>query len=151
VSLAGSDPSSLPTAADTCVVLGATGVDDRRIAQTRRDALDLTACQFPARRSDISDTPDETAQFVSAATSCEPWLSTQPRRPSDVHQEHGGGSGVLNAQPLRLRVVPFSTIKWSPFRLSRFKGGAQNGPLFDQQMVPFSVDKNSPKTKGSWL
>jgi hypothetical protein len=40
-------------------------------------------------------------------------------------------------------VVPFSIIKWSPFQLSRFKRGAQNGPLFDQQMVPFSIDKNN--------
>ena len=39
-------------------------------------------------------------------------------------------------------VVPFSIIKWSPFQLSRFKRSAQNGPLFDQQMVPFSIDKN---------
>jgi hypothetical protein len=45
-------------------------------------------------------------------------------------------------------VVPFSIIKWSPFQLSRFKRGAQSGPLFDQQMVPFSIDKNMASSGG---
>lgn len=58
---------------------------------------------------------------------------------------HGFSTALV---PLRRRtatttgVVPFSIIKWSPFRLSRFRRGVQNGPLFDQQTVPFSIDKN---------
>jgi len=38
-------------------------------------------------------------------------------------------------------VVPFSIVKWSPFRLSRFRQGVQSGPLFDCQVGPFSLDK----------
>ena len=59
--------------------------------------------------------------------------SVDRRAVSAVHTAHS---------PYDYEVVPFSIIKWSPFQLSRFKRGAQNGPLFDQQMVPFSVDKN---------
>ena len=40
-------------------------------------------------------------------------------------------------------VVLFSMIKWPCFQLSRFRRGVQNGPLFDDQMALFSVDKNS--------
>ena len=40
-------------------------------------------------------------------------------------------------------VVLFSMIKWPCFQLSRFRRGVQNGPLFDDQMALFSVDKNT--------
>ena len=39
------------------------------------------------------------------------------------------------------RVVPFSTVKWFPFQLSKCRLRSQCGSLFDRQMVPFSVDK----------
>ena len=40
-----------------------------------------------------------------------------------------------------MRVVPFSVIKWSPFRSSNLSDHDQGGSLFDHQVVPFSVDK----------
>ncbi|MCX6032887.1 MAG: hypothetical protein NT169_26825, partial [Chloroflexi bacterium] len=41
------------------------------------------------------------------------------------------------------RVVPFSTVNWFPFQLSKCRPEGQSGSLFDRQLVPFSLDKNS--------
>ena len=46
-------------------------------------------------------------------------------------------------------VVPFSIVKWFPFRLSKCKPTGRSGSLFDRQMVPFSVDKRTPTTDES--
>ena len=48
-------------------------------------------------------------------------------------------------------VVLFSMIKWPCFQLSRFRRGVPNGPLFDDQMALFSVDKNIYLLTSSWL
>jgi hypothetical protein len=40
-------------------------------------------------------------------------------------------------------VVLFSMIKWTCFRLSKFKQDGPNGPLFGDQLALFSVDKNN--------
>jgi len=39
-------------------------------------------------------------------------------------------------------VALFSMIKWTCFRLSRYKRNGQSGPLFGDQMDLFSFDKN---------
>src|SRR5918996_2723263 len=39
-------------------------------------------------------------------------------------------------------VVPFSVITWRPFQGSTSQGSTQHGSRFDDQMVPFSIDKN---------
>lgn len=51
--------------------------------------------------------------------------------------------GPGQSRSSRSRAVPFSTVNWSPFRLSRCRWGVQSGPLFDQQVVPFSFVKNN--------
>jgi len=40
-------------------------------------------------------------------------------------------------------VVPFSSIKWFPFQSSEYEARGQSGSLFDYQVVPFSIDKNT--------
>jgi hypothetical protein len=44
-------------------------------------------------------------------------------------------------QPCLLLAL-FSIVKWPCFRLSKFRRGDQNGPLFDCQVALFSLDKN---------
>ena len=41
------------------------------------------------------------------------------------------------------QVGPFSSIKWSHFRLSIYGPDAPGGPPFEYQMGPFSIDKNN--------
>ena len=41
----------------------------------------------------------------------------------------------------------FSIVKWPCFRLSKFRRGDQNGPVFDCQVALFSLDKNMRELK----
>ena len=40
-------------------------------------------------------------------------------------------------------VGPFSIIKWVCFQLSKIESIPQSGSVFDYQVGPFSIDKNS--------
>ena len=59
-------------------------------------------------------------------------VDNSPQTPSCPHAH----------SPYDGEVVLFSIIKWPSFRLSRFRRGAQSGPLFDHQVALFSVDKH---------
>jgi hypothetical protein len=61
------------------------------------------------------------------------WTVTPCGQPPVAHTAHSHDDGV----------VLFSVIKWSCFRLSRFRRNGPSGPLFDNQMGLFWIDKNT--------
>jgi len=71
------------------------------------------------------------------------WTVPPGGRPQAVHQAWTTLRVAHTAHsPDDDEVALFSMIKWPYFRLSKFRRGAQSGPLFGKQMALFSVDKN---------
>ena len=70
------------------------------------------------------------------------WTVTPRGQPPAAHTPWTTLRVAHTAHNLDHEVGLFSIVKWASFRLSRFRRNGSSGPLFDDQVGLFSVDKN---------